>query len=306
MTSGSSHEPVAPAPGDGGLVRVRLDLGYDGTDFSGWATQPGLRTVQAVLTEALGRVLRLDPAPALTVAGRTDAGVHARGQVVHVDLPAAAWSDLPGRADVTPARSLVRRLAGVLPADVVVSRADQAPAGFDARFSATSRRYAYRVADDEGLRDPLRRREVLWHRRRLDVASMDEAAAGLLGEHDFLPFCRPREGATTVRTLHVFGWARDRDGLAVATLVADAFCHHMVRALVGACLAVGEGRRPPRWPAQVLATGRRDGAVTVVPPHGLTLEAVEYPPDDDLAARAERARARRTLGSSTPAEDDRP
>ncbi|HZI98803.1 MAG TPA: tRNA pseudouridine(38-40) synthase TruA [Actinomycetales bacterium] len=276
-------------------MRVRLDLAYDGTDFAGWAAQPGLRTVEDLLAEALGRVLRMDPAPRLTVAGRTDAGVHARGQVCHADVPASSWDRLPSRPGTGAAEWLVRRLAGVLPADVVVRRARLAPEDFHARFSAVSRRYVYRVADDERLRDPLRRRHVLWLRRALDVPAMHEATQPLIGEHDFLPFCRPRPGATTVRTLTELRWERDTDGLAVATVVADAFCHHMVRALVGVSLAVGEGRRPPSWPGQVLAAGRRDSAVLVAPPQGLTLEGVEYPSDDEVAARAARTRARRDV-----------
>jgi tRNA pseudouridine38-40 synthase len=286
-------EPVIPTAGDDGLVRVRLDLAYDGTAFAGWAAQPGLRTVERELTEAVATVLRLDPAPRLTVAGRTDAGVHARGQVAHVDVPRAAWDVVPGRSGHPPADALVRRLAGVLPSDVVVRSAALAAPGFDARFSATSRRYAYRIADSEALRDPLRRQHVLWHRRLLDTAAMDEACRPLLGEHDWLPYCRPREGASTVRTLLELTWARDGEGLAVATVVADAFCHHMVRSLVGASIAVGEGRRPVAWPAQVLAAGVRDSAVAVVPAHGLTLEQVTFPADSALADRALRVRNRR-------------
>jgi tRNA pseudouridine(38-40) synthase len=193
---------------------------------------------------------------------------------------------------VSPNRSLVRRLAGVLPPDVVVRRASEAPEGFNARFSATSRRYAYRIADDEVLRDPLRRADVLWHKRPLDVPVMARAGAELLGQHDFLPFCRPRAGTTTVRTLRALEWVRDDDGLAVATVVADAFCHHMVRALVGSCVAVGEGVRPHAWPAQVLAGGVRVTSVLVVPARGLTLENVGYPADAELAVRALRARMR--------------
>lgn len=282
-----------PAPHGGGLLRVRLDLGYDGTGFSGWAAQPGLRTVQEVLEEALGRVLRLAPPPRLTVAGRTDAGVHARGQVCHADLPPEAWSAVPGRSQRSPGEALVRRLAAVLPADVRVRSVEPAPAGFDARFSAVRRGYAYRVSDAAWGVDPLRRLHVLAHRRTLDVDRLNAASAALVGEHDFVAYCRPREGATTVRTLHELRWDRDADGVLVGRVVADAFCHHMVRALAGALLAVGEGHRPVGWPAEVLAARRRDGAVTVAPAHGLTLERVDYPADDQLASRARTARARR-------------
>ncbi|WP_447926017.1 tRNA pseudouridine synthase A [Georgenia muralis] len=315
------------AAGDRGAVRVRLDLAYDGTAFAGWATQPGLRTVQGVLEEALTTVLRLDRPARLTVAGRTDAGVHARGQVAHVDVPPAAWQALPGRGDRPPGEALVARLAGVLgrggtprgAADVVVRRASLAPAGFDARFGALWRRYAYRIADVVAGRDPLHRAEVLWHPRPLDAAAMDDAARRLVGEHDFAAYCRPREGATTIRTLQAFGFHRvgasdgprerrgtgephgtpggphEDGGLVVATVRADAFCHSMVRALVGACLAVGEGRRDAGWPAEVLAAGRRDPGVTVAAAHGLTLEEVAYPPDAALEARVAQARNVRSL-----------
>jgi len=291
-----AESPETEGPdADGPTLRIRLDLAYDGTAFSGWARQPGLRTVQGVLEDALATVLRLPKGPRLVVAGRTDAGVHARGQVAHVDLPPGAWLATPGRASRSPGEALTRRLAAVLPSDVVVHRARPAPPGFDARFSALSRRYAYRIADDVAARDPLRRAEVTWHPRSLDVPAMDAAARGLLGEHDFAAYCRPREGATTIRTLLAFGWERDRSGLAVAHVRADAFCHSMVRALVGACLAVGEGRREPTWPAQVLAGGLRHPGVTVASARGLTLEEVSYPDDAGLAARAEEARAVRTL-----------
>ena len=242
------------------------------------------------MAAALGRVLRLPAPPKLTVAGRTDAGVHARGQVIHTDVPAAAWS---GTAD--PRGRAVSRLARVLPADVRVHAASPAPAGFDARFSALWRRYAYRVCDDEATADPLRRHETLWYFRELDLAAMNEAARRCLGEHDFAAFCRRREGATTIRALRTLAWHRDDDGTAIATVVADAFCHNMVRSLVGALLAVGEGRRPPSWPAAVLAAAVRDSAVRVVPPHGLCLEEVGYPPPDELAARAVAARRLRTV-----------
>ena len=282
-------------------VRLRIDLAYDGSGFSGWAAQPGRRTVEDVLAAALGRVLRLPDPLGLTVAGRTDAGVHARGQVVHTDVPVAAWpAAAGGQASAAAAgQGIVARLAAVLPADVRVHAVGPAPDGFDARFSALWRRYSYRVCDEETRADPLRRHETLWSFRRLDLAAMNEAARSLLGEHEFAAFCRRRPGATTVRTLRALDWRRDGEGLAVATVVADAFCHNMVRALVGALLAVGEGRRPPGWPAGVLAAAVRDPAVRVVAPHGLCLEEVGYPPPAELAARAAETRNVRAYPSAS-------
>ena len=297
-------QPVATEPGGGGLSRVRLDIAYDGTGFSGWARQPGRRTVQGVLEQALGTALRTDP-PQLTVAGRTDAGVHASGQVCHFDVEPAAWALLPGRADLPPGAALVRRLAGLLPMDVRVPLARQAPAGFDARFSALWRRYLYRVADNAYGPDPLQRSLVFWHSRRLDIPAMNSAANGLLGTQDFAAFCRPRKGATTIRTLRMLRWERAETDLAIATIEADAFCHNQVRAMVGALLAVGDGRRPIKWPADVLAAAVRDSAVTVVPPHGLILEAVGYPPDNELAARANQARSKREPAESGTGSHER-
>ncbi len=436
------------------VVRLRLDLGYDGTDFSGWARQPGLRTVQGEIEQALGRILRLTEPPALTVAGRTDAGVHARGQVAHVDLPVEALSALdrnhrrsavrepsatfppdgptptgpapvgsaaigseaigseatgseatgseatgsvstgpaatgpaptgsvstgpastgpaptgpavtgsgvigpasagpaptgpavsgagvsgagvpgpavPGSGVTGPAvtgsasagpavpsglvsvgavggldvderlATLLRRLAGVLESDVRVHRVSVAPEGFDARFSALSRRYAYRVSDAPGGVDPLRRREVVWHNRPLDLDALNAAAGDLLGEHDFAAFCKKREGATTIRRLQRLDWVREGDGVLVATVVADAFCHSMVRSLVGSLLSAADGRRPMEWPGQVLARAVRDSGVHVAPAHGLCLEEVSYPPDAELAERALATRRVRTLGDVPPA-----
>jgi tRNA pseudouridine38-40 synthase len=293
-TGGRGVGPV-PVP-EPSSTRLRLDLGYDGTDFSGWAAQPGLRTVEGTLVVALGQVMRLPvDRLALVVAGRTDAGVHATGQVCHVDVPPTAVAALPGRSDLAPSAALVRRLRGVLPPDVRVHAVAPAPSGFDARFSALRRRYAYRVCDDPAGVPPLRRRDVLRHRRPLRIDPMNQAAATLLGLRDFASFCRRREGATTVRTLLDYRWERDVDGFAVATVVADAFCHSMVRALVGALLAVGEGRRDVIWPEEVLARGARDPMASVVPALGLVLEEVVYPEDSDLASRATAARAVREL-----------
>ncbi|MFF8913445.1 tRNA pseudouridine(38-40) synthase TruA [Streptomyces sp. NPDC015032] len=271
-----------------GSVRVRLDLAYDGKDFSGWAKQTARRTVQGEIEDALRTVTRSARTYDLTVAGRTDAGVHARGQVAHVDLPAEVWAE--------HAEKLLRRMAGRMAPDVRIWRIAEAPAGFNARFSALWRRYAYRVADRPGGVDPLLRGHVLWHDRPLDIEAMNEAAARMVGEHDFAAYCKKREGATTIRTLQKLSWVRDEaSGIMTATVQADAFCHNMVRALIGAALFVGDGRRPAEWPARVLAARVRDPGVHVVRPHGLTLEEVAYPADELLAARSKEARNVRTL-----------
>lgn len=269
------------------LLRLRLNLSYDGSAFHGWASQPGLSTVQQTVQEALWRALALAQPPLLTVAGRTDAGVHARGQVAHLDVPADAWA--------AAARVAERRLARILPPTIRVSSIGPAPAGFDARFSALWRRYSYRVCDDPALADPLRRHDTLWYGRPLDLELMNEAALACLGEHDFAAFCRRREGATTIRTLLRLDWARTEPGVAVATVCADAFCHNMVRALSGALLSVGDGTRPPGWLRDVLAARQRDPAVRVAPPHPLCLEEVGYPPPADMAARAAATRQVRTV-----------
>ena len=273
-------------------MRLRIDCAYDGTEFSGWAAQPGRRTVQGELEAALATALRL-PRVRVSVAGRTDAGVHARGQVVHVDVDREVVEASAGRSADAPLDALARRVDGILPPDVRVRRVREAPEGFDARFSAIWRRYAYRIADAPELVDPLVRGHVLTWSRPLDVAAMNAASAPLLGLQDFAAFCRRREGATTVRTLLELDWSRDPAGLVVGSVRADAFCHNMVRALVGSLLAVGEGSRPATWPAQVMAGRRRDAGVRVAQAHGLTLEEVGYPDDAELAAQADRARARR-------------
>lgn len=279
-------------------MRVRLDLTYDGTDFHGWAAQPGLRTVEGVLTEALGTLTRVPVH--LTVAGRTDAGVHAASQVAHVDLPRTVWEALPGRSDRTPSDALAARLAALLAResagrlDCVVRSAQVVPATFDARFSALGRHYRYLLADDPAAWVPTRR-DVTWHRHRLDVARMAAAAPALLGEHDFLPFAKPREGATTIRTLRRLDVTRTPDGLVAFRLHADAFCHSQVRFMVGALMRVGAGNRPVTWIADVLEAGVRDSAVPLARPEGLTLERVDYPDPAGYAAQVRRAKVVRTL-----------
>ena len=265
-------------------MRIRVDLGYDGAGFHGWAAQPGLRTVQGELELWLGRVLpTCGSAPVtLTCAGRTDAGVHARGQVAHFDLP-----------DGADPVQLERRLRAALPADIAIWRVAVAPDGFDARFSATWRRYVYRLSD--GVIDPLARRMVAPVRGPVDLDALNAAGAGLLGLHDFAAFCRARAGATTIRTLQV-AHARRVGGVVEVTVRADAFCHSMVRSLTGALVEVGAGRRDAAWLTGLLDAGRRCGEVPVLPALGLVLEEVGYPDDAELAARAEQARAVRTLG----------
>jgi tRNA pseudouridine38-40 synthase len=265
-----------------GSVRVRLDISYDGAEFSGWAVQPSRRTVAGVLIEAFARLLGPEIALGLTVAGRTDAGVHATGQVCHVDLPADRWSELEG--------SLLRRLAAVMPPDARVRAAVRVPGSFDARFSATFRRYEYRVSDRPWGPEPLRRHDTLGWMRPLDLDRLNAAAAGLLGEHDFAAFCKRKEHATTIRAINRLDWRRDPDGVCVATVQADAFCQAMVRSLVGAMLTVGDGRRAPEWPAELLTMRERSSEVMVAAAHGLTLVAVGYPDEAEYAARAEATR----------------
>ena len=279
-------------------MRVRLDVSYDGGPFSGWALQPGRRTVQGVLEEALHMLLRR--AVRVTVAGRTDAGVHARGQVVHLDLTEAEWLGLPRGHELDPAVAMLRRIRGALSrvlgdltGAVEVHRISLAPPGFDARFSALWRRYSYRIADGPALWDPLGRYSTLWHKNPLDVSLLNEGAATLLGLQNFLSYCKPREGATTIRELQRFEFTRAEDGVIVATVQADAFCHNMVRALIGSALYVGEGVEEPGWLHERLLAKKRDAKSVLAAPHPLVLEEVAYPSDDELLARAELTRALR-------------
>lgn len=231
---------------------------------------------------------RLFKTPAgLIVAGRTDAGVHATGQVCHVDLPRAAWEQL--------GPALLRRLSGLLPTDVRVVAADEVPGTFDARFAALWRRYEYRVGDQVWGVDPLRRHDTLAWPRRLDLVALNAAAAELVGEHDFAAFCRRKENATTIRRITGLSWRRDEAGVLSATVQADAFCQQMVRSLVGAMLAVGEGRRTAQWLGGLLRRSERSSEVLVAPAHGLTLVAVGYPDESAYAAQAKATRNLRTL-----------
>ena len=305
----SAEKAPVPDSGSGGLpasgaetpqaVRVRLDLAYDGGPFSGWAVQPGLRTVQGSLEEALALILRRRLR--VVVAGRTDAGVHARGQVVHADLTHQEWANLPRRSDAGPEEVLARRLRGALSrvlgeatGAIEVRRAVVPPSGFDARFSALWRRYSYRIADRPEHWDPTLRGITLWHKAALDVGRMNGAAAQLLGLQDFLAFCKPREGSTTVRELQDFSFERTPEGVVVVHVRADAFCHNMVRALVGSALRVGECLERPEWLHERMLARVRDAKTKLAPAHPLVLEEVGYPETAEaLAARAEQTRALR-------------
>lgn len=304
----NDHKPAAPLMGDGGFVRVRLDLAYDGGPFSGWAIQPGLRTVQGVLEESLALILRRPVR--LTVAGRTDAGVHARGQVAHLDLAAVEWDGLRRGYDAFPGDSLKRRLNGALGrvlmdlhGTVEVAAATRAPDGFDARFSALWRRYSYRIADASTRRDPLQRAVTLWHKRELDVEAMNRAARPLLGLQDFKAFAKPREGSTTIRTLHCLDYERGPDGVINVNVQADAFCHNMVRALTGAALRVGEGREDSEWMHRRLLAGVRDAHSVLAAPHPLVLEEVHYPDDAELLERAILTRSRRVAADAAASRE---
>lgn len=261
------------------MTRLRIDLAYDGSGFHGWASQPGLRTVQDEVERAIATILRLAEQPQLTCAGRTDAGVHARGQVAHIDL------------DTDPA-VLERRLRRIVADDIRVHGVRVVPDAFDARFAALERRYVYRLTDHPAGPDVLHRSMVVGWPRPLDIEAMNEAATHLIGEHDFAAFCKQRDGASTIRTLREL--RSHRNGETIETTVrADAFCHSMVRALMGCLVAVGERNQRPSWAGEVLAAGVRDPRVKVMPAHGLVLEAVEYPPDHELANRVAAARNRR-------------
>ncbi|MEQ1736857.1 MAG: tRNA pseudouridine synthase A, partial [Rhodoglobus sp.] len=269
--------------------------------FTGWAKQPGIRTVQGELENALATVFRrYGPPLVLTVAGRTDAGVHATGQVAHLDLSPAQIKHLAtphGRGPVNPTDVLAKRLNGIagLKGDLYVSRVTAAPDGFDARFSPVFRRYEYRVADARAERNPLLRSHTLWYPADLDVKRMEQAAHELLGLHDWAAYCRPREGATTIRELQAFTWDRDSTGVLVARVQADAFCHSMVRALVGATISVGERKLEAARLLGIRGEAARTSEFKVMPAKGLTLVEVGYPDDAGVAVRAVQTRARRSV-----------
>lgn len=283
----------------GALTRLRIDLAYDGTDFHGWARQKPqdgeeLRTVQGVIEDVLSLVLR---APLqLTVAGRTDAGVHSAGQVCHVDVPV---DSLQQRSIDGQPHKLVRRLSRLLPDDIRINAVECAPAGFDARFSALRRHYEYRVSAHPGGVLPTRARDTALWGAPVDLAAMQDAADALVGFHDFAAFCKAKPNATTVRDLQVFQWedvsTATEPATYLARVVADAFCWSMVRSLVGTCLQVGAGKRDVDFAAALLGQDSRSSKIQVAPANGLSLVRVDYPADDELAVRAVETRQRREL-----------
>ena len=304
-----------------GAVRLRIDLAYDGTGFYGWAKQPEIRTVQGEIERALHIVLRVpeddvNESLRLTVAGRTDTGVHASHQVCHLDVSEDALARCVGHMDVSPVTALTRRLQRMLPPDIAIHGITKAPDGFDARFSALERTYVYRIADRGSEIDPRTRNFVLHIDDDLDIAAMNEAAAMTIGLHDFVSFATPNPGGTTIREVKTAYWRRIQQRPLIAddmtmgeryrtpaaesclvcfTIIADAFARNMVRSLVNGCVQVGVGKRSLDWFAGKMATPLREGSTGPIAPQGLTLEHIEYPSDDQLAIRAEAIRAKRTL-----------
>jgi tRNA pseudouridine38-40 synthase len=274
---------------ESGFRRLRIDIAYDGTAFFGWATQPDRRTIQDLVEEAIARISRGDVES--VVAGRTDAGVHATGQVIHVDLPDAVFADGLTYID------LRYKLNRILDEDVRIMEISDAPEGFHARFSALRRIYTYKILDNNDVIPPLSRYDVAPWYRPLDADLMNKASQLVLGHHDFAAFCKFKEGGTTIRTLEKYQWHRDETGLLVAEVVADAFCYSMVRNLVGAVVCVADGRKDPSWMAELLANKERVSDSLVFPARGLSLTRVEYPTNDQLIERAKVTIGKRGDGS---------
>jgi tRNA pseudouridine38-40 synthase len=279
---------------ESGFRRLRIDIAYDGTEFFGWATQPDRRTMQDLVEEAIAQITRSQVQT--IVAGRTDAGVHATGQVIHVDLPDAVFTDGFSYPD------LRYKLNRILDEDLRVMNISDAPSGFHARFSALRRVYTYKILDNNEVIAPLSRYDVAPWYRPLDVDLMNKASALVLGHHDFAAFCKFKEGGTTIRTLEKYEWRRDSEGLLIAEVAADAFCYSMVRNLVGAVICVADGRKDPAWIQQLLANKERVSDSLVFPARGLSLTRVDYPSNQELLDRAKVTIGKR--GDSSPIEGE--
>ena len=218
-----------------------------------------------------------------SLAGRTDAGVHALGQVCHIDVTAEQLKRA-GRSGLNPSR-----LQGLLPSEIVIHQVSLVSKDFDARFSATGRGYRYLIVDELAPKSPLSSRYELWVKSELDHILMAEAASELVGLRDFASFCKPRPGATTIRELRKLQVERNRDHIEIY-LEADAFCHNQVRSIVGALIAVGEKRLSRADLAKILQEKKRSSRFKVVAPAGLALTHVDYPEPELWASQAEKAK----------------
>ncbi len=252
---------------ESGFARLRVDLTYDGTNFSGWAKQPNQRTIQEVFEKSLSTILRTPVAT--IVAGRTDAGVHANHQVLHTDIPDKSQID-----------NLTFRLNQLLPEDIRVLSTTWAPPNFHARFTPISRTYQYKIIDGGQVTTPLNRSDSVEWFRKLDTNLMNLGSNLLLGEHDFFAYCRYREGGSTIKNLIKFEWRRDENSTVIGEIQANSFRYNMVRNLVGAAVCVGEGRFEPNWMRKVLDEKIRVSDSYVFPAKGLTLISISYPTED--------------------------
>ena len=266
---------------ESGFFRARITLSYDGTNFFGWGKQKDYRTVQGELEEALFTLFQQNVDT--VVAGRTDAGVHAIGQVCHVDLPENDYTDI------------AYRLNRILTDEIRIHSVEQAPDGFHARFGALRRHYVYKIKDGNGLITPTSRLDIAPWYRDLDIDLMNQAAATLIGENDFFSYARFRENATTVRDLQRFEFERDANGLILAHVTADAFLYNMVRALIGTMVYIGEGRFPTTWAREILDKKERPSDSVVFPAKGLTFVGVDYPADSELKSRIQKTLQHRTV-----------
>jgi len=274
----------------GGFFRARIDLSYDGTNFYGWGKQRDQRTIQGELEEALFTLFqqRIDT----TVAGRTDAGVHATGQVCHVDLPDHDYGDI------------AYRLNRILTEEIRIKSIQRVSSDFHARFGALRRHYIYKILDGNRLLEPLKRFDVAPWYRELDIDLMNQAANLVIGERDFFSFAKFRENSTTIRDLQRFEFERNSEGLIIAQITADAFLYNMVRSLIGTMVYIGEGRFPVDWAREVLERKERPSDSIVFPARGLTFVGVDYPEDSQLAARVAKTMALRKSNSDADEQDE--
>jgi tRNA pseudouridine38-40 synthase len=257
---------------ESGFFRLRVDLSYDGTNFAGWAKQPDQRTLQAEIEKALS-VLTQSQINTI-VAGRTDAGVHAEHQVIHVDIP-----------EKTDISNLAFRLNQLLDEDIRIKSASYAPVNFHARFTASARTYRYKIIDGARITPPLNRYDSAEWFRNLDIDLMNRGSQLLLGEHDFFAYCKFREGGTTTRKLLQFDWHRDENNYVEGIIKAESFRYNMVRNLVGAAVCVGEKRFEPEWMLKTLEDKVRIPDSYVFPAKGLSLIKVEYPSESEYLTR---------------------